>query len=99
RGRRPAARQVRMHPAVAEPDAAAQSALAEEALVEVLVKPVDVYGDVLEQPSGGRRVAAGRVDRLAAAVADQRPPPHGELVAPGMAAEVVVVVEDEDAGI
>ena len=41
---------------------------------------------------------AGRIDRLAAAVADDQAAVEGELVALGVAAEIVVVVEDEDAG-
>ena len=40
----------------------------------------------------------GTVDRERAAVANERPVAGRELVAPGVTAEVVVVVEDEDAG-
>src|SRR5262249_55851018 len=43
-------------------------------------------------------VRAGRVDRLAAAVADDAAAVECELVALGVAAEIVVVVEDQDAG-
>ena len=43
-----------------------------------------------------RRERRGRVDRLGAAVSDHQPTVVGELVALGVTAEVVVVVEDQD---
>ena len=41
---------------------------------------------------------AGEFDRLAAAVPEHEAAVEGEFVALGVAAEIVVVVEDEDAG-
>jgi hypothetical protein len=42
-------------------------------------------------------VGVGAIDRLAAAVADDQPAVERELVALGVAAEIIVIVEHEDA--
>src|SRR5262249_56535099 len=54
--------------------------------------------EVAQEPLGDLApVRVGRVDRLAAAVADDQPAVERELVALGVPSEIVVVVEDQDA--
>ena len=58
----------------------------------------DLDAEVAQQTFGDVAVVRlGGIDRLAAAVADHQTAVERELVAPGMAAEIVVVVEHEDA--
>ncbi len=61
-------------------------------------EPVQVDADVFEELPGGQVVALGRLDVQGAAVEYQRAAVVLELVPLGMAAEVVVIVEDEDPG-
>ena len=51
----------------------------------------------VEHALGDRAVVVGALDRLRAAVAEHHAVAGGELVALGVSAEVVVIVEDEDA--
>ena len=55
-----------------------------------------VDADVLEQHAAFERVGVRRLDRLRAAMRDERSIAVAELVPLGMAAEIVVIVEDQD---
>src|SRR5215471_17168942 len=52
-----------------------------------------------EEPAGLRAVRCRRRDRVRTAVAEQEPSADAELIACGVPAEVVVVVEEQDARI
>src|SRR5207253_2543063 len=69
-----------------------------ERAVERGLERGEVDAEVVQQPLGDGAVErVGRLERLAAAVTDDRNAVDRELVALGVAAEIVVVVEDEDA--
>ena len=58
----------------------------------------DIDAQLLQQPLGHAAVQPlGRLHRLAAAIADDQALIDAEFVALGMPAEIVVIVEDEDA--
>ena len=83
----------------AEEHRGTEAARGVEVPVERRVEEVEVHAEVVQQRPGGGAEGRRRVQRLRAAVAQDRPPAEGELVALGVAAEVVVVVEDQDAGV
>src|SRR6185369_2013841 len=69
-----------------------------EPLVERGLETGDIDPEVAQQALGVRApLCLRRVDRLAAAVADEQAPADGELVALGVAAEIIVVIEHKDA--
>ena len=68
-----------------------------EATIEHAVPARDVHAQLGEQRTRDRAVRRRAVDGERAAVADQRATADPELVAARVSAEVVVVVEDEDA--
>src|SRR6185369_6651293 len=69
-----------------------------EPLVERGLETGDIDPEVAQQALGVRApLCLRRVDRLAAAVANEQPPADGELVALGVAAEIIVVIEHKDA--
>ena len=68
-----------------------------ESPVEVIVKALDIDTDVAKQLPADFRIGRGHVDGLGAAVADAGAAADLELVALGMAAEIVVIVEHQDA--
>ena len=68
-----------------------------EAALEHALPARDDHAKLGNQRTRNRAVRRRAVDRERAAVADQRTPADPELVAPRVAAEVVVIVEDEDA--
>ncbi len=69
----------------------------EKILVEVLVKPLHIDTDIAEQGPGFVGVTGWRVNRLGTAVGDLGPATDRELVSLGVAAEVIVIVENENA--
>ena len=80
----------------AEIDGATEVSSAVVRLVKVVVEPLRVDGDVLQQLAGHLGVAPRRIDRLTAAVADQQLAVDVELVALGVPAEVIVIVEHQN---
>ena len=60
------------------------------------METIGVDADVLEEHPAFERVGVRRLDRLRAAMADHRPVAVAELVPLGVAAEIVVIVEDQD---
>jgi hypothetical protein len=69
-----------------------------EPALERRLEAGDVDAELLEQALGDTAVEGlGRLHRLAATVADDQALTEAKLVALGMPAEIVVVVEDEDA--
>jgi hypothetical protein len=71
-----------------------------EAAVERTVEPGEFDAEIAQEAFG--HIAPQcfwRLDRLAAAIADQCARPGGEFVALGVAAEIVVIVENENAGL
>ncbi len=81
-----------------EEHAARQPERGVERALEGGLEPLDLDTELAQQRLGHVAVVSVRgIDQLAAAVADQQPTIEGELVAPGVTAEIVVVVEDEDA--
>ena len=70
-----------------------------EIALEGGLEPRDVDAEIAQQALGHRAVErVRRLQRLAAAVADDAAAIEREFVALGVAAEIVVVVEDQDAG-
>ena len=70
----------------------------EEAAVEVVVEIVCLQGQRSQETLRRPGILAGLVDALAAAVADQGAAIHAEFIALGVAAEVVVVVQNQHLG-
>src|SRR4029077_4035082 len=71
-----------------------------EAAVERTLEPGEFDAEIAQEAFG--HIAPQcfwRLDRLAAAIADQRARPGRKFVALGVAAEVVVIVENENAGL
>ena len=66
---------------------------------DALVVTLPVDPDLLEQPAGDISVLRGRFHVEGSAVHQVGPPVEVELVAFGMPAEIVVVVEKQDAGV
>ena len=62
------------------------------------VEPFRVDAELANEPFRHRRIAAGRFQQHGAAVADHQAAADLKLVALGVAAEVVVVVQDQDFG-
>ena len=70
-----------------------------EFLVIGLVEFFGLDSEILQNGLGDRAVLRRTFDRLGAAVTQKQALAHAKLVAPGVAAEVVVIVENENAGI
>ena len=89
---------VAAEPLTRKEQAAGQAERRIEIAFERRLEPLDVDAEFLKQGLGRWAVERiGRLERLAAAVADDAALADRELVALGMAAEVVVIVEDQDA--
>src|SRR5262249_30800515 len=81
----------------AEEQAAREAERGVEFTIERSLEATDVDSESAQQLLGHLAVKLlGRLDRLAAAVSDQGTPVDRELVALGVAAEIVVVIENED---
>ncbi len=65
-------------------------------LIVGLIENVRVDSQFFQKPLRFRAVFAGAFDRLRTSVAQQRATGDGEFVAPGVAAEVVVIVEQKN---
>src|SRR4029077_19331932 len=74
-----------------------QSARRKKLLIVVLLKALDFDSHVLEEAFGFGTVELGSRDRLRAAVADQQSPGGMKLVALGVPAKIVVIVENQHA--
>src|SRR5262249_12583431 len=78
--------------------AAGQPERGVELALEGGLEPLDLDAEIAQKPFGDVAVVGlGGIDRFAAAVADHETAIERELVALGMATEIIVVVEDEDA--
>src|SRR5262249_10565236 len=84
-----------------EPDAVAELELGIDAVIrrDLFLEPLDIDSKGPEQPHGLGTVLARPLDVKGAAVQQQRASPAQDPVALRVPAEVVVVVEDEDAGL
>jgi hypothetical protein len=80
-----------------EEEAGAQAERRVQRAVQQARIAADVDSELLDQALGDGAVRRRAVDRLCAAIADPRASAVGELVALGVPAEVVVVIEHEDA--
>ncbi len=65
--------------------------------IVIAIEPLRHDAEFREEALGDGTVLRRRLDRLRPGVAEQQPIADAKLVAPGVPAEVVVVVEDEDA--
>ena len=81
-----------------EEDAARQAERGVESSLKGALEARELDSEIVQQALRHFAVLGkGGIDRFAAAVADDQTPIDVELVALGMAAEIVVIVEDEDA--
>ena len=98
RRRRPAAHQhVAPEGLACEEHAAREPERGIERPLEGALEPLDLDTEVAQQALRDTAVARPRrIDQLAAAVTDDQAPVDGEFVAPGVPAEVVVIVENEN---
>src|SRR5690606_20653144 len=67
-----------------------------QVLVVIVVEALHVDADFRQQSFGDAGVPGRRIDGFSAAVADARRAADGELIALGVAAEVVMVIENQD---
>ena len=70
-----------------------------EFAIVVIVEALRFHPEVFQQAHRLRRVLRGRVDGLTAAVPDQHLAIDGELVAARMSAKVIVIIQNQNAGI
>src|SRR6516164_2028437 len=67
-----------------------------ELLVEVLVEAIDLDSEFLQKSEGFFAVVMGSLQRLRSAISNQQTLGGLELIAFGMAAEIVVIVENQN---